>query len=260
MEEKKEKIKDHREKDIEEDHKRFFPEKKENDADSEIIGVILLELGKAYLAIIRGTRIGETFDVKGYIMRKHRKGGQSARRFERIREEQKSKFFKKVIRQINESFLPLNGDLKRIYFGGNVLTTKDFLRKYKEDIDYRLRDKISDDILTADLMDEHGVRTLLKQIADLETETKLGIEKKEWDTFLEQLMKDGNVVYGENEVLAALKNGQVEKVLIQSGIVSREILDLVKETNIETVEFSDDTESGIQLAHFGGIVGFLRWK
>ncbi|MEM2728734.1 MAG: peptide chain release factor aRF-1, partial [Candidatus Bathyarchaeia archaeon] len=64
--------------------------------EKETYGVILVDSSEATFATIKGRRLEIVDEITSGIPGKHRAGGQSARRFERIREAQVQEFFKRI--------------------------------------------------------------------------------------------------------------------------------------------------------------------
>ena len=93
--------------------------------EKEAYGIIVLDSSGATFAVLKGRRVEIVREITYGIPGKHRAGGQSARRFERIREARMLDFFKRVGNHANDIFLPIE-DLKGIMIGGPGPTKYDF--------------------------------------------------------------------------------------------------------------------------------------
>lgn len=180
--------------------------------EKDVYGIIVIDLSEATFAILRGKNIQILKTITSGVLRKHHKGGQSQRRFQRIREHQINEYFKRVAEYAKEYFLPLEKDLKGIVIGGPGPAKQDF---YSGDyLDYRLKNKV---IGLVDLCytGEEGVFELLKRGADVLKESKYIREQQLIDKLMKKIIKEDNLVaYGEKEVLEMLNYGAVDTLLI----------------------------------------------
>jgi len=139
----------------------------------------------------------------------------SSHRFERLREEAAQDFFKRTSEKINKTFEEYGENLKGVIVGGPGITKNRFLEK--EALDYRLKEKIIG-VLDTSYTDESGIREMIQKSEELLRDTALMKERGLMNRFLEEIVKDGLVAYGENEVIEALKIGKAETVLLSEGI------------------------------------------
>ncbi len=180
--------------------------------EKKAYGLIVMDRGGAVLAILRGANYRIVDEVTSDIPPKHSAGGQSQRRFERIREERVHDFFKRVGMRANQAFLPLGDDLEGIIIGG----PGDAREKFEEGnfLDYRLQKKIIAN-LPLSYTEEQGVRELIMKAEDVLSESALYKEKRAVDEIFTLIAKGSNrVVYGLREVEEALLAGAVEKLLL----------------------------------------------
>ena len=183
--------------------------------EKETYGVILVDSSEATFATIKGRRLEIVDEITSGIPGKHRAGGQSARRFERIREAQVQEFFKRVASHANEVFLPIE-DLKGIIIGGPGPTKYDFEKG--EYLDYRLREKIIGVVDTA-YTGEQGVKEILEKAPEIMRNVRYIEERKIVQRFLYEVGHDtGLATYGEREVRRALEAGIVDTLLISEAI------------------------------------------
>ncbi|MEM1514506.1 MAG: peptide chain release factor aRF-1 [Candidatus Bathyarchaeia archaeon] len=183
--------------------------------EKEIYGVILVDTSEATFATIKGRRMEIVEEITSGIPGKHRAGGQSARRFERIREMQVNEFFKRIGSHANEIFLPIE-DLKGIIIGGPGPTKYDF--EGGEYMDYRLKAKVMAIVDTA-YTGEQGVKEVLEKAPEIMRSVRYVEERQIVQKFLYEIGHDtGLATYGEREVRRALELGIVDILLLSEGL------------------------------------------
>lgn len=183
--------------------------------EKETYGVILVDTSEATFATIRGRRMEIHEEITSGIPGKHRAGGQSARRFERIREMQVNEFFKRVGSHANEIFLPIE-DLKGIIIGGPGPTKYEF--KEGDYLDYRLKAKIIAVVDTA-YTGEQGVKEVLEKAPEIMRSVRYVEERQLVQKFLYEVGHDtGLATYGEAEVRRALELGIVDVLLLSEAL------------------------------------------
>jgi peptide chain release factor subunit 1 len=225
-----------------------------------LIVIVLIEGGKVTIGYLRGKHMELVRDEDFYIIGKTRAGGQSANRYLRIREEKMQEFFKYVSRILSELLIDNIENVDAIVLGGNTIRCLEFLDK--GDLDYRIRDKIVETIISVSVIDETGLFQAMKEASRILRETEIYAERQAWDGFMEDLMKGLNTVaYGKKEVLEALKIGRVQTLLITEDLADQmdSIYEDVTQYGSELLVFSNQTESGAQLKSFGGIAARLRY-
>ena len=183
--------------------------------EKETYGVILVDSSGATFATIRGRRLEIADEITSGIPGKHRAGGQSARRFERLREMQVQEFFKRVASHANNIFLSIE-DLKGIIIGGPGPTKYDFERGGY--LDYRLKEKIIATIDTA-YTGEQGVKEILERAPEIMKNVRYVEERRIVQRFLYEVGHDtGLATYGEREVRRALEVGIVDTLLLSEAL------------------------------------------
>lgn len=225
-----------------------------------LVVIVLIEGGKVTIGYLRGKHLELVRDEDFYIIGKTRAGGQSAKRYLRIREEKMLEFFKHVGRMLNELLLDNLKNVDAIVLGGNTIRAMEFLEK--GDLDYRLREKVAEVIIPVSIVDETGLYQAVKEASRVLRETEIYAEREAWESFMGSLMKgESAVTYGRNEVLEALKLGRVEKILVLEDELELidTLFDEASEYGTEIMVFSGQTESGAQLKSFGSIAAILRW-
>jgi len=183
--------------------------------ETETYGILLLDSSEATFATLTGRRLEIVQEITSGIPGKHRAGGQSARRFERLREMQLIEFFKRIGQHANEIFLSIP-DLKGIIIGGPGPTKLDFEKgRY---LDYRLKEKIVATVDTA-YTGEHGVEEIVERAPEIIKNVRYVEEKRIIQRFLYEVGHDtGLATYGEKDVRRALESGLVETLLLSEEL------------------------------------------
>jgi peptide chain release factor subunit 1 len=142
---------------------------------------------------------------------KHRAGGQSARRFERIREQAMNDYFHRIGRHSYELLSKISG-LKGIIVGGPGPTKYDFTEG--DYLNYMLKEKILATIDTS-YVGEQGVNEIIAKSQDVLKGVRYLEEKKLVQKFLYEIGHDtGLGVYGETQVRKYLNSGVVDLLLV----------------------------------------------
>ncbi len=183
--------------------------------EKDVYGLIVIDRSEATIGLLRGVRIEVVKNIQSQVPSKHHQGGQSSRRFERLIELAAHEFFVKVGNTANEIFLNEN-NLKGILIGGPG-STKEFFAE-KDYLHHELKKKIID-LFDTGYTDEYGLRELVEKAAQRLEDLEIAQEKKIINRFLSEVRKaEGLAVYGEKEVIDALKNSQVDTLIISEAL------------------------------------------
>lgn len=180
----------------------------------EVYGLITIDKREATVAILTGKAyqiiIHETSGVPG----KARAGGQSAARFERLREKAAEDFFKRVGERMNLSMVEIP-KLKGIIVGGPGLTKNEFLED--SELDYRLKNLIMGTVDTS-YTDEYGIKEMLDKSVEILKDASIVKERQLVNKFIEKISTNSLATYGYNEVIDAIKQGKAETVLVSEKL------------------------------------------
>ncbi|MEW5748385.1 MAG: peptide chain release factor aRF-1 [Candidatus Thermoplasmatota archaeon] len=178
-------------------------------------GLIVIDRGEATIGLLHGKRIEPVKNIPSLVPSKHGRGGQSARRFERLIEIAAHEFYKKVADLVNESFLQKN--LKGILVGGPGPTKEYFVKS--EYLHYELQ-KLIIDTFDVGYTDEYGLRELVEKAREALRDIDLMREKDLMQRLFEEIRKpDGGLsIYGEEQVRDALMIGAVDKLLLSEDM------------------------------------------
>jgi peptide chain release factor subunit 1 len=196
---------------------KFFTEPIEGMLETkERYGLIVIDRSEATIGMLDGKRILPIKNLQSLVPSKHGRGGQSARRFERLIEIAAHEYYKKVADIANEAFLSQQ-DIRGILVGGPG-PTKDYFVK-SEYLHYELQKKIVDTFDTG-YTDEYGLKELVEKARDSLKDLDLMREKDLMQRLFEEIRKpDGGLaVYGEEEVKNALLIGAVDTLIVSEDI------------------------------------------
>ncbi|MHB8577186.1 MAG: Vms1/Ankzf1 family peptidyl-tRNA hydrolase [Dehalococcoidia bacterium] len=93
------------------------------------IGVVLLRLGGYAVGVFEGDTLLEARNDSRFVKNRHRKGGQSQRRFDRIREKQVHELFADACEDGRIRLAPYEGTLDYLALGGDTHTVQAFLKE-----------------------------------------------------------------------------------------------------------------------------------
>lgn len=184
--------------------------------DKKSYGLIVLDRSEASLGILTGKKIHVLKNFDSLVPRKHRQGGQSAQRFERLIEIAAHEYFKKIANLSTEAFLD-KPDLRGILIGGPG-ATKDFFVKECY-LHHELQKKIVDTFDTG-YTDEYGLKELVETAKDSLIDMDLTREKDLIQKLLSEIRKaDGGLAaYGEDEVRHMTEMGATDILLLSEGL------------------------------------------
>ncbi|HRU11329.1 MAG TPA: peptide chain release factor aRF-1, partial [Methanomassiliicoccales archaeon] len=213
--------------------------------DKKVFGLLVIDRSEATIGILRGRRISVVRNLPSLVPSKHRMGGQSAQRFERLIEISANEYYKKVSDIMTETFLNMEG-LQGILIGGPG-PTKDYFVK-EGYLHHELAKKIIDTFDTG-YTDEYGLKELVEKAKDKLYDLDLMREKRYIQQFLNEVRKTegGLSVYGEEQIRQAIKNGAVDTLLVSEGLRKRRVtLDC---PNCGTLEVTlDKSPEGLMMA------------
>ena len=226
----------------------------------DVYGLIAIDNKTATIATLKGDNYNVVKKLTSGYSGKHKAGGQSQRRFERLIREQSHEFKVKVAERATNTLLPNVKNLRGIIIGGPAGTKDDFVNG--DYLHHELKKKI---IAVKDITytDESGIRELIGKSQDVLDEVQMVHQKFLIQRFMKGLVHDGNIVYGD-DIKNALDAGAVETLLISENLPEEEIDSLyeaAKATNANVEIVPDNFEEGFQLWNtFGGRAALLRFK
>jgi len=182
--------------------------------EKRTFGIFVIDGKETTIATLSGVSIKIVKEVTSGIPGKHRAGGQSAKRFERLREAEVNLYYKRVSNYVNDIFLSIP-ELEGIIVGGPGPTKFDFMDKGY--LHYTLNDKVLSVVDTA-YTGKGGLDEVVDKSQEILEEVRYVKEKKLVQAFLYELGNDsGLATYGETEVRNSLYNGIVKILLISEN-------------------------------------------
>jgi peptide chain release factor subunit 1 len=225
----------------------------------EVYALVVFDRRDAMLALLKGKTIIPLRKTHSEVPGKHKTGGQSAQRFERLRDGAAKEHYKKIAEYMKSELLHLK-NLKGIILGGPGVTVNLFMGH-----DYVTGDLKKKIIGTKDLSytGEFGLQELLEKSADLLASEEVSKEKLIVAKFLNMLAKTpGKVSYGKEHVLKLLGMGAVDILLLSEALDDDELEELeekAKELGTEVRIISTETREGVQLRDLGKVAAILRY-
>ncbi len=174
-------------------------------------GFVALDREETSFAILQGSSLEILETITSGVPGKHRAGGQSARRFERIIDIMVYEFFKRIAERMVKYFLNEH-NVEGIIIGGPGPTKNDFLDK--DYIPNDLKKKIIA-VLDIGYSGEEGIYELIERSRELLQKVELVKQKEEFDNFLRLLNENPrSLAIGIDEVMKAIEKGSLDKLLI----------------------------------------------
>ncbi|MBI4173963.1 MAG: peptide chain release factor 1, partial [Candidatus Aenigmarchaeota archaeon] len=265
--------------------------------EKEIYGLLVFDKSEANIGLIKGKHVENVKHLESIVPGKTRKGGQSAHRFERVRENLLADFLKKIAEVAIATYRGMP-DLRGIVVAGPGPTKEDFMKD--EYLPTDVRNKVIG-IVDTSYTGEYGLKEAMERAEHLIAEASIVKEKKLMDRFFEQLGGGGLAVYGMDGVKKAIAAGNLDILLVSEAfnfydtifgcecgntvqkiaekgviqkcdkcgrdMVGRERKDILtpvvlaaEQIGTRVEQISTGTEKGRQLLALGGIGGLLRYR
>ncbi|HEY7587205.1 MAG TPA: peptide chain release factor aRF-1 [Thermoplasmata archaeon] len=186
-------------------------------AEKEVYGLVVIDRSESTIGLLQGKRIEILKNMQSLVPSKHRMGGQSARRFERLIEIAAHEWYEKVASVMTDAFLS-RPEIKGILIGGPGYTKEYFATQ--DYIHHELRKKLIPTFLDTGYTDEYGLRELVEKARGVLSGLDLMREKGLVQRLMEEIRKEngGLAAYGEDQVRQALQLGAVDTLLISEGL------------------------------------------
>lgn len=185
--------------------------------DDKVIGILSLDTQEAGFGILTGDRWEVVESLTSGVAGKHRQGGQSARRFERLRDNELNEYYHRVADYGKKIFID-EYNIKGLIIGGPGPTKDGFLKE--EYLDYRIQNNVIA-VLDSSYSGSEGVREIIDKVNEqgIMADYRLMEEKKIIKNFMSEVYTGkGLGIYGIFEVIDALKNGYADLVLVTDDI------------------------------------------
>ena len=258
-------------------------------------GLLVMDGREATIAILRGRNTRVLRRLTSTAHAKVRKGGQSARRYERLIEENIELYYKRIGAALDEIFVGMP-NLKGIIVGGPGPAKEDFAKMAP----YNYQLKVLG-VLDTGYTDDYGVKELTDKSENVIAGQETIREKKLVDSFIREVVRGGLAAYGMREVEEALNAGKVATLLVSEDLdwkritykcskcgeeveklgrsaeesdhscggrmkpisdveIAGELLKIAEERGVKVEMVSTDTSEGAQFMNsFFGVGAFLRY-
>jgi peptide chain release factor subunit 1 len=183
--------------------------------EEKVFGLLVIDSSDAGFGILSGDRLEIVDLMTSGISGKTRKGGQSARRYERGREMELTYYYHRISDHATRIFLQ-NEKVTGLIVGGPGPTKDDFLKGGY--LHYELQNKVIA-VLDLGYSGREGVRELVEKAGDVLKDVRLVEEKKLVQRFLGEVNRQGGLaVYGLPRVLEALQKASADVVLVSDDL------------------------------------------
>lgn len=221
-------------------------------------GLILMDNANYTIGILSGTYIQILQEDETWMPSKHRQGGQSAQRFERIHEELEHNVHKSIAEKCNNFFL--SKKLQGILIGGAGQTKQTFVTS--ELLAPALQHKILG-IYDCGYTGIQGVKEMLEKASSALQASRYIQYRNAWNSLWSLFVQASPLIcYGYNNIKIAIEQGKM-KALFISETKSEEYADIVSEAEKYNTEIhylpENIEEHTTLLTLFRGIVGVLRF-
>ncbi len=190
---------------------------KEMMKDDKVIGILTIDTQETGIGILTGDRWEAVDSITSGVAGKHRQGGQSARRFERLRENELNEYYHRVADHVKKVFID-QYNVKGIIVGGPGPTKENFLKE--EYLDYRLQKSVIA-ILDSSYSGDEGVRELIEkaQTDGILQEYRVMEEKQLVKKFMGEVHSGrGLGIYGIHDVIKALEGSAADLVIVTDDV------------------------------------------
>lgn len=179
--------------------------------DDNLIGLLAIDTKDAGWGLLHGDKLEVLSQSSSGVAGKHRQGGQSQRRFERLREMQLNEYFNRIAQTTREYFVDIY-KIKGLIVAGPGPTKEDFVKDNY--LEYRLKDMILA-TLDCSYAGAEGVREAFVKAEDVLADFRMVEEKK----LIEKLFslinnQSGLAVYGLDDIIELLQNNVIETLII----------------------------------------------
>jgi peptide chain release factor subunit 1 len=228
--------------------------------DNEAYGLVVMDRRDANISLLKGKTIVPLTSTSSNVPGKTRAGGQSAQRFERLREGAAKEFYYKIGGLMKDQFLE-NNEIKGIIVGGPGPTKYDFI-----DGNYITNEVKKKIIGIKDLSytGDFGIQELVDKSDDILSQEEITKEKNLMFRFFNYLSKDSAMVeYGKDAVLNLVIQGAVEILLLSEDLDDKEVeLFEIEAEKLGTIVeiISTETREGVQLKEIGKVAAILRYR
>ena len=179
--------------------------------DDNMIGILAIHAKEAGWGLLHGDKLEVLKETGSGVAGKHRQGGQSAKRFQKLREMELTYYFNRVAAITREYFIDIY-KIKGLIISGPGPTKEDFINNNY--LEYRLQEMILSTI-DASYSGSEGIREAFAKSGDILSDFRMVEEKKIIEKLFQQINSNSGLgSYGLKEVIDYLKNNIADTVII----------------------------------------------
>ena len=183
--------------------------------DDNLIGFLAIDAKDAGWGLLHGDKLEVLSHTGSGVAGKHRQGGQSAKRFQKLREMELTYYFNRVAKTTRELFLDIH-KIKGLIVSGPGPTKEEFINGGY--LEYRLQNNIISTI-DSSYSGAEGIREAFTKSTDILSDFRMMEEKKLVENLIREIStKTGLGSYGLNEVINYIKNNMVQTVIINDDM------------------------------------------
>ena len=183
--------------------------------DDNLIGFLAIDAKDAGWGILYGDKVQVLKETSSGVAGKHRQGGQSAKRFQKLREMELTYYFNRIAQITREYFIDIY-PIKGLIISGPGPTKEEFVNDNY--LEYRLQNMIISTI-DASYAGAEGIRESFTKSMDILSNFRLVEEKQIVEKLFKQINSNSGLgVYGLNEILNYLKNNVVDTIIVTDSI------------------------------------------
>ena len=170
--------------------------------DDNLIGFLTIDAKDAGWGLLHGDKIEVLKETSSGVAGKHRQGGQSAKRFQKLREMEISYYFTRLAETTREYFIDIY-PIKGLIISGPGPTKEEFVNQNY--LEYRLQDMIIGTI-DASYSGSEGIREAFSKSTDLLSNFRMVKEKQIVDKLFKHINSN------------SLKNNVVDMIIVTDNI------------------------------------------
>jgi peptide chain release factor subunit 1 len=179
--------------------------------DDNLIGFLAIDAKDAGWGLLHGDKIEVLKETGSGVAGKHRQGGQSAKRFQKLREMELTYFFNRVAAISKEYFIDIY-PIKGLIISGPGPTKEEFINNNY--LEYRLQDMVLTTI-DASYSGSEGIREAFAKSGEILSDFRMVEEKKIVEELFRHINSNtGLGAYGMKEVINYLKNNVADKIIV----------------------------------------------
>ncbi len=218
--------------------------------------LVILDHKSAHIRYLQGDKVLEEKRLSINLQGRHKKGGQSQKRFLRARQTFIQGFFKKIAKKVTD--LDSN-NLEILFLGGPGTAKTEFHDELNSELKKKCRfiDDISFSTPTGDVN-----KKIIKHLYDYRKKHVLDIVSK-----FENFVKKGLITKKNSDILKALKVGAVDTLLVSANYyhtspTNQKITKMIElaENASSKIEFVTNPKLVEGLAKYDNVIALLRYK